>query len=387
MISGELRTRGEAFDAPDFGIGGGKGYAAIAGRVLIRTDIVPRPGWRIVGELSAAGISNRSPRRRPFDQSAPDLAQGFIEAPVRIGFARAAIRVGRQELALGNRLVALRDGVTLRRAFDGVRVDAGVGRVDATAFLASPVDNRRGWLDDHGTAGERFGGIVIGTGAATAHGRWSAFVLDRRRRGARYAAIAGDDRRRTFGIGYARSSHSIDLTAQAAWQGGETAGRDVSAFGGAVDFGWRLKAETRLGLTFGYASGDRRPGSGKLTTFDPLYPNLGAFTDAPLSYYSNQIDLQANLRQQIGTVSLNAGTTLLARARRADALYTAPGRPLALSSGGRLSAIAYEAGVKWRMTPRTELQASVLRAERLEGIRAVGGRDTEFALLQVTQGF
>lgn len=387
MISGELRTRGEAFDAADFGIGGGKGYAAIAGRMLIRTEIVPKPGWRIVGELSAAGISNRSPRRRPFDQSPLDLAQGFAEIPLRLGGARATIRVGRQELALGNRLVALRDGVTLRRAFDGIWVDAPIGRVEATAFLASPVDNRNGWFDDRRTAGERFGGIVIGTGAATAHGRWSAFVLDRRRRGARYAAVAGNDHRLTFGIGYARISHRIDLTAQAAWQVGETAGGDVSAFGGAVDFGWRPTSETRLGLTFGYASGDRTPGSGKLTTFDPLYPNLGAFTDAPLSYYSNQIDVQANLRHEIGPVSLHAGTTLLARARRADALYTAPGRPLAVSPGSRLSALAYEAGVKWRMAPRTELQASVLRAERLGGVRAVGGRNTEFALLQVKQGF
>jgi hypothetical protein len=381
-LSAELRARVEAIGAQDFGVAGGQEYIASAYRLLVSADARPARGGRLFAQLSTAEQTGREPRPRPFDESAPDIAQLFLEMPVHVGRTSATIRAGRQELALGNRLVALRDGVTLRRAFDGVRADVTMKSITATAFLLSPVQNASNAFDDRRTPGERFRGATVSGGPK--NGRWTVFALERRRRVARYAVVGGPERRQTWGLAYSTSGARFDLVAQAALQRGRTGDIPVRAWGAVIDGGWQLRPDLRLGAALGYASGDRRPGTGRLRTFDPLYPNLGSFTDAPLSYYSNQIDAQVSATRETAAFTMRAEATLLARAARQDAIYAAPGRPLAVSPGSRLSAIAFEGSVRWRPRKGVELMGSMLRAVALDGIKRAGGRDTNFGLIQLT---
>lgn len=386
-FGGEFRTRGESFAEPDFGIDGAEAYEAIAARALLSADVRSTGGVRAFFQVSAAEQDGRRPGVRPFDESRPDLAQAFIEVPVG---PSATLRLGRQELGLGNALVALRDGVVLKRAFDGARVDVRIGSSTATAFVAQPVLNGPGTFDDRRTPGERFAGLSWQFPGTSADGVWTAFLFDRERRLGRYAQVSGPERRQTLGLRYARATSTWDIMTQAAVQVGEVGGTDVRAYGAVVDVGWRPAGDagTRFGVIVGLASGDDDQSDDSLHTFDPLYPNLGTFNDAPLSYYANQINIQANVSRPFGPVTLRADATMLARHTVGDALYGPSGRPIAQPrAGGRLSAVVVEGSVRWRVSNQLEIYVSLLRAEPLEAVKRVRGHPATFALLQVTKGF
>lgn len=390
VIGGEYRVRFEALDPVNFGIAGAPQSESIAHRGLIGADLRTTGGVRAYVQLSATGQSGRRPTVRPFDASDPDIAQAFVEIPARVGDATLALRIGRQEFGIGNRLVALRDGVTLRRAFDGVRLDATIVGHRVTGFYLSPVANSDGAFDDRRTRGEQFGGINWQFPGTLADGQWTAFVFNRRRSAAQFQSAAGPEERQTFGIKYQRTAHGFDVTAQGGVQTGRIGTRDILAWGGAVDFGWTLGSHNplRLGGEIGVASGDGDPDDGRLGTFDPLYPNLGAFNDAPLYFYANQINVQANASKVVGAVTFRADMTLLARASTRDAIYAANGRPLALpADGGRLSAAEFATSARWRVNRHLEFYVSYLHAQALDGVRASGGRNTDFALVQLTAGF
>lgn len=389
-FGGEYRARTEGLDSVDFGIAGGPDYLVLAHRGLFHADVRTAAGPRLFVQLSAAGQSGRRPSARSFDESEPDIAQAFIDLPLRFDGGSVSVRLGRQELSLDNRLVALRDGVTLRRAFDAARLDLDVTGVVLTAFHAKPVLNRPGAFDDKGTPGETFTGASVALKGGNGASAWSVFAFERRRPVARYASASGPERRQSYGVRYAAESDRSDVEVQAVVQRGRVGVQRVRAWGAAVDYGWRPvpKSPTRLGVEISAASGDERSDDGRLGTFDPLYPNLGAFGDAPLYYYANQINAQVNAEHRIGAVTLRADATLTGRFDTADAIYVSPGRPLATPpAGDRFSAVLLEASARWSIRPGVELYASVLRGEALDAIRAVGGDDVNFGLVQLTAAF
>jgi hypothetical protein len=389
-VGGEFRLRGEALDAVNFGIAGGPESNSVAHRVLLGFDLRTRAGPRAFLQFSFADQTGRKPVVRPFDESDPDIAQGYIDLPFTVGTTKVMLRAGRQELSLGNRLVGLRDGATLRRAFDGVLLDIQSGGHRVIAFRAKPVENRPGDFDDLDTPGETFSGVSWTLPGTPADGILTLYAFDRKRDLARYSQISGPENRQTFGLGYTRTTPRWDMTSQIGVQTGRVADTDVRAWGGYIDVGYHPEAYDglRIGGQLGIASGDRNPGDNRVGTFDPIYPNLGAYNDAPLYHYANQINLQANVRQTWGVLTLGANATLLARATTRDALYASPGRVLAEpAGGGQLSAVELAFTARWRINDHAELYASFLHAKALDGIRAAGGRDTSFALLQLTIGF
>jgi hypothetical protein len=390
VFSGEARVRSEHNSAVNFGIDGSPKSDSIAFRTLLGADVRTIGGARLFVQSSYAQEQGRSPFARSFDESDPDIAQAFIELPLRVGHARMTLRAGRQEFTIANRLVSLRDGVTLRRTFDGARLDIAVGGHRLSGFYLIPIINQSKAFDDRRAHGETFAGVNWQLPGATATNGWTIFAFDRKRRDARFASISGVEHRQTIGVAFKRTSSRADIAAQGAVQFGSIVGQPIRAFGGSVDAGWSngFMHPTRVGFQMGYASGDHNLSNKTLGTFDPLYPNLGAFGDAPVSYYANQVNTQVNIRHVHGPVTLQAEATLLARATSRDAIYLSPGRPIATpKSGSALTAVTFEASVRWRMTPRLEFYASALRAEPLDGIRAVGGGRTNFALIQLTTGF
>lgn len=389
-FGGELRARSEGLDSVDFGVGDGPDYGVVAYRSLVHADLRTEVGPRLFVQLSAADQDGRKPGARSFDKSDPDLAQAFVDLPISFEGGSISVRVGRQELALDNRLVALRDGVTLRRAFDGARVVLEARGWALTGFYVSPVLNQPGAFDDQATPGETFGGVSLALPHADGGPVWSVFAFERTRRFARFASATGEERRQSYGLRYAADGDRSDLEVQVVAQSGQVDKQDVAAWGMAIDYGWRPfpHSPTRIGLELSAASGDGDPDDGKLNTFDPLYPNLGAFGDAPLYYYANQINAQVNVQRRFGAVTLKADATLTGRFDTADAIYVSPGRPLATpGSDQRFSAVVLETSARWSVRPGVELYAAILRAEALDAIRAVGGDDVAFGLVQLTAAF
>lgn len=391
-FSAEYRARLESFQALDYGIDSGTGaapqYTAIAHRARLGADWRAHPRLRLFAQLSANDQTGRLPRPRPFDESRPDLAQGFAEARLPLAGHTLTAKLGRQELALDNRLIGLRDGVILRRSFDGLRLDAPVAGAALTGFLLQPVATAKGGFDDAPVAGERFGGLSLRL-PATAQGEWMLFAFDRQRRSARYANGSGGERRLTLGLGHDLTRGAWTSDVQLALQRGHLGAQRVLAWGGSAQLVWQPEAgkPLRLGAGLGAASGDGTAGDGRLSTFDPLYPNLAALSDAPLTYFSNQLHAQLTAENRIGPVLLRGTGTVLARQRKGDALYAAGARQLGKPSEGQGTATLYELSARWRPHPRLELYASALQAQALDGVKAAGGDSSQFYLLQLTTGF
>jgi hypothetical protein len=382
----EYRVRAETLSRTDFGIGGGPSFTTLSQRAYGHVDLRTRNGPRLFAQFSAADEDGRKPGPRAVDESRFDIAQFFVDAPV--GDLR--LRVGRQELDLGgNRLVSLRDAA-LRRSFDGVNAQVNVNGFTLTAFAVQPVQIDGGAFDDAADRSDDFSGAMLRS--PVKNGRsWTLFAFDRRRDRARTFALSGKERRQTYGARYVQRNAKRDLAVQAAFQDGEIAGRDIRAFGAAVDAGYRIEApwSPRLGVSAGYASGDRNAGDDKAGGFDPLYPNLSVFTEAPLYFPTNQINTEINVTANLSpplTLRLNA--IVLARASTGDAIYSASGRALSNPPGSdRLGAALLEATARWTINSHMELYGSVVRAKALDAVRTAGGRDTTYAIMQITTRF
>jgi len=383
-LGGELRGRGEHQTRPEFGIDGAPDFTAFNVRTYLHADLRTRSGPRAFVQLSAADQDGRRPGPRTGDESGLDLAQAFVDIPL----GPVTVRAGRQELNLaGNRLVAVRDGV-LRRTFEGVEAQATGGWGNGTAFFLNPVAVGSEAFDDAPIGGETFAGATWQSRPRNG-ATWGLYAFERRREQARTFSAAGRERRRTWGARYGWRDGRWDVAAQAAWQEGDLAGQPIRATGWQVEAGRLVGGSgTRLGTVVGYTSGDDRAGDGRIGSFDPLYPNLAVYTDAPLYFPTNQVNVEANLTlRPTPPLTLRFNAVLLARASSGDAIYAASGRALAAPSGDRLSAVLIEATARFTLNPHVELYGSLVRAEALDGVRAAGGDDAIYSLLQLTTRF
>jgi hypothetical protein len=390
-LGGEYRFRIETLEDPSLGLRG-ETYTAHDQRWFAHADLHSAGGPRLFVQLSAAADAGRKPVTRPFDQSALDLAQGFADLPLAVGDTHLLLRLGRQELDLhGNRLVSTREAANLRRAFDMALASFARGQVSAIGFLGRPVKNDSGAFDDRADDDERFGGASIEymASGAKATSTLTAFYFDRERPRAVFQDAVGAERRRTYGMRFTRTSGASDVAFQAAYQSGQVASKQVRALGFAGDMGWRPEGWTlqpRLGVSFGYASGDRSAGDDTVGTFDVLYPNLGYFTDAPVFYPGNSADIQPNVSARLGAeLALQAGCDFIWRVEKTDAIYEPPGVPLVPGdgTGSHAAATLCFGKAAWRPVDNVELVAAYVHAEPESVLRSVGGTPTDYWLTQL----
>lgn len=390
-LGGEYRFKSESLDAPDFDVrASDKAFTALGQRFLAHADFRTAYGPRLFVQLSAAAETGRKPIERPFDRSSVDLAQAFVDLPLPFLDA-TVLRVGRQELdSGGNRLISTRDTANLRRAFDMVHLESDFGSFRFVGFYGRPVQNRIGPFDDRGDPTEAFyGGWLTAswTAAATAPSV-SLFVLARDRKRAIYQDGAASDQRRTIGARVTGRDQELDYAFQAAGQLGSFGNRAIRAFGLAGDVGWHphWPTDPRLAISFGYASGDARPGDKTLGTFDVLYPNLGYFTDAPVYYPGNTADFQPNVTVNLpGGASVRAGSDVIFRISRRDAVYAPPGIPLIRGDGTGPSFVAALSYLRadWPISANVLLTVSAVHGSTGDVVRRAGGRDFNYGALTI----
>lgn len=384
-IGGEYRLRVESFDNPDFGVTT-PDYTSATQRVLLNVDLRTENGPRAFVELSAADEDGRKPGPRTADVSRPDIAQAFVDLPIRLGDTTVQVRAGRQEMTLsGNRLLSPRNATPLRRAFEGVRVDATHGQARLTAFHLRPVLNQPNGFDDGTVPGEVFAGASLDM-KTNRSGTWTVFAFHRERSFARTALASGPEQRLTVGVLYAPAPGPTEFTFQGGVQTGELGGRTVRAWGATAEIGWKLGENGRVGLLAGAASGDDAT-TDTVETFDPLYPSLGAFTEAPLYSYLNQINVQVNASRDFGPVAVKIDATWLGRASIDDAIYTSTGQPLATASRARASGALFEATARWRPHRYVEVFAAFIYARALDAVRESGGHDATYGFVHLTSRF
>ena len=392
-LGADLRFRMEHLDPPEFGTSSvDRRYTARGLRGYALADLRTNAGLRLFTELSVAAERGREPFERSFDRSAIDVAQLFVEVPLDVSSASTTIRIGRQELDLGNtRLVSSRDLANLRLSFDMVHVLARLPQLDIVSFWGRPVLNRPGAFDDASSSSETFYGLDLRVPSNVMGRRLLVdfVLLERNRDAASFFDAVGRERRHMVGVSASAQLEAVDFLGHAAYQSGKVASSRVSAFGLSMSLGYRFRNvewAPRIGIDAGYASGDRKRNDGRLNSFNPLYPNLGYFTDAPVDYPSNWAGVQPNITlNPTSNVTVRFGTNFHFRASEADAVYGTNGRPYIAGGtpGGHFVDMLTFVHATWSATRRVQVDAGYVHGTAKGVAKANHGRDLDYALLQV----
>jgi hypothetical protein len=382
-LGAEYRVKTEYYNAPDFFLRPAfERYTAVGERVLLHADLRTAQGFRVFVQLDGATEANRKPAYFPFDRTRPDIAQAFVDVPL---LGTTVLRVGRQEFdSGGSRLISTRDAGNLRLAFDMAHLESRFFGFDAVAFYGRPVLNQRGAFDDRGNPTEKFlgGWVQRALGSDPGAPTINVFFLSRDRNRAAYEQGVAFDNRRTIGLRASGAAPRWDYALQAEHQYGSFGSADISANGFAGDVGWHpaiVVGHPRIAVSFGYASGDSNPRDNRLGTFDVLYPNLGYFTDAPGYYPGNTVDVQPNVAFDVSPpLRLRAGSDIIYRLSKHDAVYTTPGVPLIPVIPGTgtgpsfVTALSY-LHADWTLRPGATATLSYVHGDAGTLIRSAGG--------------
>lgn len=358
---------------------GGETDTVFQHRLLGHADWRPQASLRAFVQLGAYAQNGRNDGPSPVDDSAPDLHQGFL-----VWRPRSDLRItaGRQEWLLGSgRLLALRDGPNIRRAFDGLDVEAGLGAATLRVLAGRPVLNRDGDFDDRGHPAQRLTAMQL-TRPLSKTLQLELYALDYTRDNARFASGSGNEERQSWGTRLHGGHGALTLNSEAVWQTGRWQDERIRAWTVANDIGWhlpRLPWQPRLGLKADLASGDGTPGDGRLNTFNALYPNPSYFSDAGFIAPANLIDVQPGLTlTPRADISFQAGWNLLWKHRREDAVYTSPVplNPIAGTAGSdRFIGQQLQLAGTWQASDMLRLQASYVRFQpgaALDGLQDDG---------------
>lgn len=390
-LGGEARTRMEVLHDIDFSINGQPGYVSVGGRLLLHGDLHAKAGPRLFVQVGIVEENGRKPGARAQDESQVDLTQGFVDLPMTMGKVAVLARYGRQELDLtGNRLLSARDGATLRRTFQGAKLDLSYGGGKLALLSVRPMELRDDAFADRPDPTETFRAASLDLPRALVPGGASLnlFAFDKRRQDARYLRASGRERRYTVGAHYAGQIGGWAVDVQPAYQTGRVQGLPIRAWGVGVQLDKNLGGAHRnaVGVNFVAASGD----NGKtraIETFDPIYPNNGGLSDAPLFYQTNYMFGGGDYSALIGGVTWTAGANILVRSSTSDGVY-AGGRPIDAPFGDqRLTSFLSQISARKTWGYRYEIYGSLVRAQALDGLSHVGGKDAFYSRLQMTARF
>jgi len=389
-LGGEARSRMDVLQDVDFGINGQPGYVAVSGRLLVHADLRTEAGPRLFTQVGIVQQDGRRPEARAQDESGVDFTQMFVDLPWRVGDATANLRIGRQEIDLSaNRLVAPRDGSTLRRTFEGVKLDVLTGGARLSLLTVRPMDLRDEAFGDRSDPTERFTAVSLDVPRNLVGGAaLNLYYFDRDRADARFLRAQGHERRYSVGAHYVHNLAGWRVDAQGAWQTGRSAGKPVRAYmlGVALDRELGGPRQAVLGLDFVATSGDRAK-TRAIETFDPTYPNNGGLSDAPLFYQTNYVFAGGGVSARFGPAVWAVQSNLLLRHSTGDAVY-ANGRPIpAPFDDSRLTSLLSQVSVRRAWGQRYEVYASLVRADALQALRRVGGEDAYYSRVQVTARF
>ena len=397
-LGGEARLRWERLDPQRFGLAGGHPFTARGERLLLHADL-HRDAWRAFVQLGAAGEVNW-PAARAADKSEPDVAQAFIDWQFdgKMGAASARrLRLGRFELPFPtNRMVGVNDAANLRRTFQGAMLDIGIARTPLTAFVARPIVNKTGDFDDHWARTERFSGLdavlLQSSGGAAALDSIDAFVFDRYRAWGQVQNAAGAEHVQTWGTRWAAHVGGLHGAVQATLQHGRLGGQRMDGNGLTIDLAESLggRWSPTLTVSFGRASGDARPGDGRVDTFDPLYANLAYSTDAGYFYPGNNEDISVALSlQPVASLQVQAGAYSIRRIQSQDAAYQPPGLVLVPGNGtgGQHLATLPFLRATLQVDRYDETLVSLVRLVPRGVLEAARARMSTYALLQWTFRF
>lgn len=394
-LGGEARYRLDAYDPYLFGLGkSGYGWASDQERLFQHFDLHLGQMFRTFVQFDAAKEDGR-PVQRAYDQSAPDLRQGFLDfiLPTRSG--SIMVRGGRQELYLGDsRWLAVRDPTNLRRSFDGFLGEYDDPKLTVRVFSAHPVNILPGFFDDGTLRTEYFRGSYV-----TARNPFGVplsvdgYVYARQQASATYARGTAPEDRWTGGARLSGHVGGFEGVAEAAYQWGAFGTASISARGAFSDLGYRFAPTDafstgitpKIGVRGHYASGDDNLKSGVFHNFTAAYPAASVISEMSLLSVSNAINVQPYAQLFFNrSLVLDANWNFVRKAEVADSVY-GPIGTLITAKNSRAMDVAQIGQIDTTWGINRFLQLHALYSHIFAGryIRDAGGRSFDYYRLQL----
>lgn len=332
-IGGELRLRPELRLGERWGRGPQDDDGNFQQRTRLWGDVQVEGVFRAFVDLEHATSAGLDSVVAPIEEGRLDFNQAFVEAHHTVGDARIAVRLGRQEVGIGNQtLFDMREGANTRRSLDVLRVLGSKGAWDGGVLTGHSVLEKLGTFDDRTNRNLSFtavhGGRSFGGGTRT--GRAEALLLVADRAGLAFdSAAAARDRRTTLSLRYAGRAERWTIDVEAIRQWGDFGALDIDAYylTTTAGHGWTQGWKPRLSLRVDIGSGDRSRSDGRLGTYSPLFPK-------PLTYNGDLGPQNLTVVQPMLTIqpmtrlTLDVSAAGLWRTSITDGVYALGGQPL-----------------------------------------------------------
>lgn len=386
-FGGEIQERVEYSRPLVFGLTGVREDEAALHRLLAHVDWRLTGQMRLFAELGTHVQTGRDTTPMPTDVDRLDLTQAYLDLSAPAGDGRLTLRAGRQQFGLGSsRLVSTREGLNVKRSFDGARLLFEQPRSHTQALLVAPVDIERGVFDDRTSRTELLWGLYRSQSLGATPGTGVDLdYLGYSRQRALFAQGRHHERRHSIGTRLYGKQGAGDYDVEALYQFGSFGPYRIAAWTVSSNLGVtaaRLPLQPRFGLKVDLASGDGDLGDDTLGTFNALYPRPTYLTEASLVAPANILDVHPSVTATLASgLTLQLGWDVLWRHRRADAFYTPPLVPIAgTTGGGRFVGHQPHVDVAWKISPSVSLNGSYVHFFTGGTLERAGAHDVDFAV-------
>ncbi len=325
-VGGEVRARLELFENPEWEKGRDDFYSQ---RLALHTSLRLGPHVRVFGEIYH-GLLGKEEKEFTQDDKL-DLHQGFVQLSFPAGPShQVELRVGRQELSYGSaRLVGLREGPNIRRAFDSARVlydgprlsvEGGVGREVLVPF---------GYFDNRRNEDMFIWHVFATVPLPLLPGGTEVYYFGLDSKESRFNDGVAPETRHTIGARrFGTLGPSFFYNTEAMFQFGAFGDKRIRAFALETDYHYRLEQlrfRPELGIKLDYISGDRNQGDERLETFNPMFPNPSYFGLLGQITPMNLFDVHPSVMLELASsVELLLDWDFFWRASKEDGLYGPP---------------------------------------------------------------
>ncbi|MEM9103583.1 MAG: alginate export family protein [Pseudomonadota bacterium] len=387
-FGGTLRQRFNHFDNDRFGLFGAPDGYLLLHRLLLHGDFHFGENFRAFVEIGSHLVDKDDLRPGPFDKDKLDITQAFFDLKSN-GWV---YRVGRQEMKLGStRLVGVRNGPNVRRAFDGVRIDKQFNSTSYRVFALSQVDVDEETFSNDANTDDTLWGLYT----TTQFKRTSAdiYYVGSYRANAEYFSGEANEKRHSLGTRIFGKKATWDWNFEAIYQFGDFGDQEINAWTLASRTGYTLLSsrwKPRFSLSANIASGDDNANDDKLKTFNPLFPNLSYFEEASVLAPQNFYNLEPEIRLILSeSLTFSADWDIFWRLEENDAVYVRGLNPLntTVGSSGDLVAHIPSVSFDYQVNRHVALDMSYSYYIAEEVIEDAGGDDIHFFKLEASWVF
>lgn len=333
-VGGEIRLRYDYQDNPEWGAEPQDRSGAFLQRYLLHGNLELGRHVRAFGELRSALEDGRRAPESPVEEGELAVQQAFLEFRGTVHESiDAKLRGGRQEMFFGSeRLVAVREGPSVRRRFDAVRLDVVSEWSKSTAVVGYLTENEQGVFTDGANEDVALWGVYNEFSPAMVPTSFDIYYLGFRGREATYVQGTGRELRHSVGLRVHGARGPADWNWEGVVQWGTFGRADILAWTLATETGYRFDGfpfRPRIFLSANAASGDKNPDDSDLETFNPLFPRGNYFSHIALLGPRNFLNLHPGIALELtDTFVFTLDTNFFWRMETSDGLYGPPGNEL-----------------------------------------------------------